>query len=188
VRYYHPIPIPLPNHTMAYRLQATLRSNDGGTYHRVVAGGESSVRGYSSGTFGLRCNANNKVVFNAEYRAQLLESPPIWVPPLATVYTKQATLRHRFDAALFFDGALLWNDILTNPLRRTHDYEREYGYSFGFGLRWMVPTMKRTFCFDFIPLTKSLDDGIENNDPHFNDGPLRFHWPFYYNFYLDFNF
>jgi outer membrane protein assembly factor BamA len=107
---------------------------------------------------------------------------------LATLYTKQATLRHRFDAALFFDGALLWNNILTNPLRSIHDNQREYGYSLGFGLRWMVPSMKRTFCFDFIPFIKSLDDGVDNNDPHFNDGALRFHWPFYYNFYLDFNF
>ena len=135
----------------AYRLQATLRSNDGGVYKGLYMGGQGSVRGYARDQFGLTGIMNDYAVLSAEYRF------PIWTMPcflalpcfdialLSDYSDLLKTFYLRLDGAVIADAGHIWRD-LQHPMTPP----RENADGIGFGLRAMAPTLRRSLCLDVV--------------------------------------
>jgi outer membrane protein assembly factor BamA len=168
-RLYHPSFF--PGHSVAYRLQTTLRNQDGGKFHRVVAGGTTTVRGYPGGALGPTCEANNSVNASVEYRLPLFRTPDFNIPIAENYYPILKEIFYRFDAGIYADGAYLWHDF-DHPLTSS-----DAGACAGAGLRLLIPPMRRSVCFDVTPLLWNPDART-----------MQFYWPPAWDLYLDFNF
>jgi outer membrane protein assembly factor BamA len=143
LRFYHPA-FP-PRTSVAYRLQTTLRNRDGGKFHIVDAGGETTIRGFGSGSLGLASQANNCMLFTAEYRFPMFRTPSLRLPVIAKIYVADTEVYCRFDGAFFADYAHLWHDLVHTLTA----YEN--GMAFGTGFRLLVLPSNRAVCFDIVP-------------------------------------
>ncbi|MBD3320068.1 MAG: BamA/TamA family outer membrane protein [Chitinivibrionales bacterium] len=157
----------------AYRLKLLLRDRDGGILNRVGAGGESSIRGYGSGAVDNGQQANNMAAYSMEYRFPIFTTPTFDVFSDIFDFSKigydLSNFYYRLDACLFFDAGYVWNKW-SSPVSPSDDHQ--YGYSWGLGLRIMMPTMARSIAFDITPLLRDI-----GND--------RLKWGYWWNLYVD---
>lgn len=135
-----------PKTSLAYRGQVSLRSSDGGRFHYLTAGSETTIRGFGSGTLGLNSRANNRVLLTAEYRFPIFATPTLRMPGIVDIVLPTREVYYRLDGAFFVDYAHLWHD-LAHPLTG-----HESGLSIGTGFRIALPPAKRAICADLIPI------------------------------------
>lgn len=143
--------------TVAYRLQALVRSNDGGPYRNLYMGGDGSVKGYPANYFGRSYEMNDYVVFSTEYRF------PMWTTPTFDAWffsyfgdafknfwffsylnDMLKDFYFRVDGAVIGDVGHIWHDV-RHPMGI-----RENGGGAGTGIRILAPTIRRSGCFDII--------------------------------------
>jgi outer membrane protein assembly factor BamA len=144
----------MENNRFACRFTAALRTNDGGQYRRMYAGGYGSVRGYPRDYLGLSDDMNNCITFSAEYRFPLYKTPAMNLPVISSMDASLKNIDFRLDGALIADAGHLWNEI-GKPLSRIQN-----GAGFGAGIKLLCPAVRRNICFDIVcPLTKDAVTG-----------------------------
>ncbi len=137
----------------AYRSQLTLRANDAGSYRGLYIGGEGTIRGFGRDQFGMTAIMNDYAIITAEYRFPLFTTPafdallsPLCEMQLLSDYsTLMREFYLRFDGALVADAGHIFNSI-TSPITGP----RENAGGAGFGIRAMMPTLRRSICFDVV--------------------------------------
>jgi outer membrane protein assembly factor BamA len=164
VKFYHRGLI--SSHTTAYRVSTINRTNGAGIINRIVLGGEGSVRGYTYGGIDLRNVSNNAILASWEYRFplyQLPSVPPVLPAGIASLIGKfigeLSDLAPRIDGALIFDyGRIAAGG---KNLFSLDGKGYQSGTDFGFGLRVMEPTLRRSICMDVVwvenPFTHATD-------------------------------
>jgi hypothetical protein len=150
-RFY--VPGLLRRHRVACNMRLLLRSNTGGPYRRLYAGGENSVRGFPRDFLGMTDEMNNRAFISAEYRFPIATIPVgdfvyQWIPdkllPLLEKFPELKDLYYQIDGSLIADAVHLWNKI-DHPLTR-----RQGGEGIGAGIRLLFPTLRRSVCFDVV--------------------------------------
>ena len=142
------------NNRFACRVTAALRSNDGGEYRRMYAGGSGSVRGFPRDYLGIFDAMNNCVTVSAEYRFPLFVTPAMNLPIISGISESLKGITFQLDGALIADAGHLWHQF-GKPLSRYQN-----GAGFGAGVKLLCPAVRRTLCFDIVsPLTKDPISG-----------------------------
>jgi outer membrane protein assembly factor BamA len=150
----------------AFRLNIVTRTNDAGIQNRLVLGGIGSVRGYANCGIDLRSICNSSTFLSGEYRFPIYQFPsfsPVIPTGVSKLFAKFAVdlndLMPRIDGALIADYGRVARDM--NRLLAFNGREYMSGADFGFGIRIMEPTMRRTACLDVVwvekPLTRKID-------------------------------
>ena len=144
------------NH-VACRLLGCFRTNDAGPYRRLYAGGEGSVRGFPDDYLGMTGEMNNSLVVSTEYRFPIVTLPEIDVFSLFSISDRFPELKgmyYQIDGALIADAGDLWGHF-TQPSQI-----RQNGAGFGAGIKILIPTLRRSVCFDVVsPVTKDPSSG-----------------------------
>lgn len=131
------------SHSMAYRVKLTNTiHNQGNFYNRLTMGGESSLRGYGSGTIGGG-RSDNRLLASTEYRFKIWKTPNLELPFLSWYDKGLNKFYYQFDGAFFADYGHLW-DSFAHPL--TNEIK---AFSVGAGIRMLVPVLRRSVSTDF---------------------------------------
>jgi outer membrane protein assembly factor BamA len=127
---------------LAFRLQTVLRPNDAGPYRGLYMGGDGSIRGFWQDELGRSGPMNDYAMLSTEYRFPLWTLPcfDIWL--LSDYSDMLKSFFARLDGAVFVDAGNIWHDI-GHPWMQHED-----GVGIGAGLRAMLPTLRRSVCFD----------------------------------------
>ncbi|MCX7725404.1 MAG: BamA/TamA family outer membrane protein [Chitinispirillaceae bacterium] len=137
-----------PNHTMAFRFNTLLRDRNAGITHRLVAGGEGSIRGYLRSEFGTSIIANNSLLFSFEYRLPLVYFPDMdlfWLTEYSKLFSQ---ISSRLDGAFILDYGKLTEELPSLFQKAPSRVER--GMGIGGGLRLHSTTFERSICFDLL--------------------------------------
>lgn len=193
VRLY--FPLPRKNHSLVTRLQGSFRNSEGGRFHRLVGGTESTVRGYGSGGLGLSINADNAAYATGEYRFPIWRTPSMPTPQLANMVVPFPEVYYRFDGCVFADAGLLWEDVDVEDLHSLdlrHPFEslqHETGWALGAGIRWLLFPVKRSICFDVTALRWNpyIDEPEVTFLRRTSSGKLKLRPPAW-NLYIDFTY
>ncbi|MGA2506881.1 MAG: BamA/TamA family outer membrane protein [Chitinispirillaceae bacterium] len=142
-------------HKAAFRFNIVARTNDAGIQNRLVLGGIGSVRGYANSGIDLRSTCNSSFFFSSEYRFPIYQFPsisPVLPGGVSKVFARfvgdLTDLIPRIDGALILDYGRIARDM--NRLLAFNGPEYMSGADFGFGIRVMEPTMRRTVCLDIV--------------------------------------
>jgi len=137
-----------PTHTIAFRSTTTLRSNDAGVTHRLLLGGEGTVRGYARNQFGLYFYANNSFTASCEYRLPLYTLRNVPLYPLDQFLPELSSVTYRFDWAFILDYGRVSADY--RQLFSIDGVKLERGTGVGGSLRLVVPELEHSVCFDVV--------------------------------------
>jgi outer membrane protein assembly factor BamA len=142
----------LERNRIASRIQGCFRTNDAGPYRRLYAGGEGTLRAFPNDYLGMSGEMNNSLIFSTEYRFPILTIPEINVLSLfsfTSMFPEIKGLYYQIDGAGIVEAGHLW-DHFTLPLQ-----VRENGAGIGAGIKILIPTMRRSLCFDYLsPIMK----------------------------------
>jgi outer membrane protein assembly factor BamA len=136
-----------PKNTVAYRLRPSIRLGSGSVNEGMYMGGESTLRGFGSASFGGLTVYNNRVLFSCEYRFLIFTIPVMHFPWFARYHSGLNDFHSSINGAILFDCGYLWKDLL-NPIHPGGD--NESAASTGLGIRLIAPTIKRSLCFDIM--------------------------------------
>ena len=132
---------------VAGRIQGCFRTNDAGPYRRLYAGGDGTLRGFPDDYLGMSGEMNNSVIMSTEYRFPILTIPEISLLSLLSlsdIFPEIKGLYYQIDGAGIAEAGHLWGNF-TQPLQI-----RENGAGIGGGIKLLVPTMRRSLCFDVV--------------------------------------
>ena len=100
---------------------------------------------------------NNSLVVSTEYRFPIVTLPEIDVFSLFSISDRFPELKgmyYQIDGALIADAGDLWGHF-TQPSQI-----RQNGAGFGAGIKILIPTLRRSVCFDVVsPVTKDPSSG-----------------------------
>lgn len=138
----------LPSHTIAFRSTITLRDTDAGVTHRLLMGGEGTVRGYGRNQFGLYFYANNSFTASCEYRFPLYTLTNVPLYPLDQFVPELSSITYRLDGALILDYGRVSAEY--SQLFSIDGQKLERGTGVGGAFRLVVPELEHSICFDVL--------------------------------------
>ncbi len=149
------------NNIMAYRARSSIKPyGKGNVYSGMYMGNERTLRGFASGEIGSS-RFNHRLLFSYEYRFPIYTLPAMRFPWLAWYDNSLNNFIIKVDGGLFFDCGYVWED-LENFIHPSNGHKG--GAGAGFGLRFVLPSLKQVVSADFSwPIHPR--ENIKNNWP-----------------------